>query len=129
MWAIKKTEGDEQLISVGRTDKGRKRSNNQDCIFVSDAVLDYIVALVANTRKHADLDRGASPRATLALTSMAKAYAYLCDRNFVIPSDVQAVFNPVMGHRLILTPEAEVNEKSSDEIAKAIIHSTAVPKV
>ncbi len=103
--------------------------NDVDCTFVSDAVLDYIVALVANTRKHADLDRGASPRATLALTSMAKAYAYLCDRNFVIPSDVQAVFNPVMGHRLILTPEAEVNEKSSDEIAKAIIHSTAVPKV
>ncbi|MBO4494411.1 MAG: MoxR family ATPase [Clostridiales bacterium] len=98
-------------------------------VHISEAVLDYIVTLVANTRNHADLERGASPRATLALTAMSKAYAYLCDRNFVIPSDVQAVFYPVMGHRVLLTPEAEVNEKTSVEVTKAILRSTAAPKV
>jgi len=98
-------------------------------VHISDAVMDYIVNLVANTRNHADLERGASPRATLALTSMSKAYAYLCDRDFVIPSDVQAVFYPVMGHRLILTPEAEVAEKTTSDVAKAIIRATAAPKV
>lgn len=98
-------------------------------VFVSEQVLDYILSLVAATRHHKDLDRGASPRATLALTAMSKAYAFLCDRNYVIPSDVQATFGPVMGHRLILTPEAEVNEKSSDTITKEILKSVPAPKV
>lgn len=98
-------------------------------VFVSEQVLDYILSLVAATRHHKDLERGASPRATLALTSMAKAYAFICDRNYVIPSDVQATFSPVMGHRLILTPEAEVNEKTSETIAKEILKSVPAPKV
>ena len=98
-------------------------------VFVSEPILDYILSLVAATRHHKALERGASPRATLALTSMSKAYAFICDRNYVIPSDVQATFSPVMGHRLILTPEAEVNEKTSETIAKEILKSVPAPKV
>lgn len=98
-------------------------------VFIHDAVMDYIIALVNKTRGHADLARGASPRATLAFTSMAKAHAYLDGREFVTPRDVQAVFLPVIVHRLILTPEAEVNGKNVVEIAKEILASAFVPKV
>ena len=94
-----------------------------------DAVTDYIIALVNKTRGHHDLARGASPRASLAFNQMAKAYAYLNGRTYVVPKDVQQVFLPVITHRLILTPEAEVNGKNTVEIAKEILASTFVPKV
>ena len=98
-------------------------------VFVHEKIVDYIITLINKTRGHADLERGASPRATLALTSMAKTYAYLSGRNFVNPADVQSVFLPVITHRLILTPEAEVNSKVAVDIAKDILKSTFVPKV
>jgi len=98
-------------------------------IFIHDAITDYIITLINKTRGHADLLRGASPRATLAFTSMAKAHAFLNDREYVVPKDVQAVFLPVITHRLILNPEAEVNGKNTVEIAKEILSSTFVPKV
>ena len=98
-------------------------------MFVGEAMLDYIIALVGKTRSHPDLERGASPRATLALTAMAKAYAYVFHRNYVIPNDVQAVFTPVMGHRLMLTAEAEVNERRTSDVTKEILKSVPAPKV
>ena len=98
-------------------------------VHVSSEVLDYIVALAGKTRNHADLERGASPRATLALAAMARAFAYLQQRNYVTPGDVQTVFGPVICHRLILTPEAEVDGKRTIDVAKEIIKTVPVPKV
>lgn len=103
--------------------------NDVNNIFIHEKIIDYIVMLVNKTRGHADLERGGSPRATLSLTSMAKAYAYLSGRNYVIPSDIQKVFLPVIVHRLILTPEAEVNGKNPVEIAQEIIKAVPTPKV
>ncbi len=60
---------------------------------------------------------------------MAKAHAFLNGREYVVPKDVQQVFLPVITHRLILNPEAEVNGKNTTEIAKEILASTFVPKV
>lgn len=98
-------------------------------IFLHDQIADYIIALVNKTRGHADLERGASPRASLAFTSMAKAHAFMQGREYVVPKDVQQVFLPVITHRLMLNPEAEVNGKNTTEIAKEILASTFVPKV
>ncbi|MBO7425247.1 MAG: MoxR family ATPase [Clostridia bacterium] len=98
-------------------------------VFVNDQLLEYIVALSGMTRNHKDLERGASPRATIALTSMSRAFAYLQQRNYVTPSDVQTVFGPVMCHRLILTPEAEVDGKRTADVAKEILKTVPVPKV
>lgn len=97
-------------------------------VFVDDKILDYIIELVTKTRSHKDLERGASPRATLSLTAMAKAYAYLFHRNYVIPGDVQAVFPAVMCHRLLLTPEAEVNEKRTADVTREILKTVKSPK-
>ena len=97
-------------------------------MYVKYRVLKYIVALMDRTRTHRLLIRGGSPRATLALTAMAKAHAYMTDRDYVIPDDVKAVFSPVISHRLILTPEAEFKEISAQEIAKEIVKTTVIPQ-
>ena len=115
-----------QVCNMDTILRMQSEANN---VFVHDKIVDYIITLINKTRGHADLERGASPRATLALTSMARTYAYLSGRNFVNPADVQSVFLPVITHRLILTPEAEVNSKVAVDIAKDILKSTFVPKV
>jgi MoxR-like ATPase len=98
-------------------------------VFVHEKLADYIVTLINSTRTNKDLMRGASPRATLALTSMAKACAYLNGRNYIIPQDVQKVFGPVVTHRLLLTAEAEINSRSTEDIAKEIVKAVTPPKV
>lgn len=98
-------------------------------VFMHDNVTDYIVTLINKTRGHKNLIRGGSPRATLALTSMAKACAYLNGRNYVVPSDVQKVFLPVITHRLMLTPEAEINGIKTNDIAQEILKDTLSPKI
>ena len=98
-------------------------------VFVHEKVADYIISLINATRDHKDLLRGASPRATLALTSMAKACAYLNGRTYVVPEDVSKVFGVVVTHRLILTAEAEINNRETEDIAKEILKSIPAPKI
>ena len=97
-------------------------------MYVKHRVLKYIVALVDRTRNHLYLARGASPRATLALTAMSKARAFMTGRDYVIPDDVKDVFPYVMSHRMILTPEAEVKELNTFDIANEIVKTTVIPK-
>ena len=78
-----------------------------DAVHVSDPVLDYIVRLVGATREHPMLLQGASPRATLAVTAMAKAAAMVLGRDYVNPEDVRTVFSDVVSHRLIRSPRAQ----------------------
>ena len=78
-----------------------------DAVHVSDPVLDYIVRLVGATREHPMLRQGASPRATLAVTAMAKAAALVLGRDYVNPEDVRTVFSDVVSHRLIRSPRAQ----------------------
>jgi MoxR-like ATPase len=87
----------------------------------SPALLDYVQALLAASRKHHDVRTGLSPRAGLALLACARAWALLGDRDFVLPEDVQAVFVGVAGHRLI--PERNA---SRDALAQALLESVPV---
>ena len=97
--------------------------------FVSDAVVNYIVNLIVATRNNDDLLRGASPRATLAVTAMAKAVARLRGRDYVVPGDVREVFSHTIAHRLILSPRAESQNKTAEQILRQILDSTPAPKV
>ena len=67
-------------------------------VFVHDNIYAYIVSLVSATRNNQYIDLGISPRGTIACTKMAKAYAYLCGRNYVIPEDVTAIFAATCRH-------------------------------
>lgn len=98
-------------------------------VYVDDKIIKYIISLITTTRRHVSLERGASPRATLALTDMAKACAFIHGRNYVIPQDVKRVFINVIAHRVILSPEADIKEMTTEEIANEIINKVAPPKV
>ncbi len=97
-------------------------------VFVDEKIINYILTLVTATRKHQMLERGASPRATLVLTDMAKAYAYIHGRKYVVPQDVRDIFVKVIAHRLLLSPEAELKELSVETVAEEIVRKTALPK-
>ena len=96
-------------------------------VYASREVADYIVALIGATRTSPDLARGASPRATLGVMAMARAYAYLSERDYVIPADVRTVFSMTVFHRLILTPEAEHAGKNAFDIANEILAQVPAP--
>ncbi len=91
-------------------------------VHASDALIDYVQALLARSRKHPGVRVGLSPRAGLALLRAAKAYALLLGRSHVRPEDVQALFAPVAAHRLVADAEAG----SDAALAKSILHAVAV---
>ena len=97
--------------------------------FVSDPVVNYIVSLIVATRQNENVLRGASPRATLAVTAMAKAVAQLRGRDYVIPGDVREVFVHTVAHRLLLSPKAEARGKQAEQILREILETVEAPKL
>ena len=97
--------------------------------YMNDAVVTYIVELINATRHHEDILRGASPRATLAVTAMAKAVAQLRGRDYVVPKDVDEVFAYTIAHRLILSPKAEAQGKTAEQVLGGIVSSVPAPKL
>ena len=97
--------------------------------FVSDAVIDYTVALVGKTREDGRLLQGASPRATLAVLAVAKAVARLRGRDYAVPKDVQEVFVNAVAHRLLLSHVAKGQGDSAKAILKDILGQVPAPKL
>ena len=97
--------------------------------YVSVDVVKYIVELIGATRRHEDISRGASPRATLAVTAMAKAVAQLRGRDYVVPKDVQEVFSCVIAHRLLLSERAEGKGVTAEQVLKQIVDGVDAPKL
>ena len=97
--------------------------------YIKETVVKYIVDLIAATRKHEDISRGASPRGTLAVTSMAKAVAQLRGRDYVLPADVREVFPWTIAHRLILSPKAEGQGKTAEQVLAQILEQVPAPGI
>ena len=95
---------------------------------IEDQILKYIAEISNATRNHAKLYLGGSPRASLSMLKSAKAFAAIRGRDFVIPDDVQFVAPHVLNHRLIMTPEAEMEGMSIEELIKEIVHEIEVPR-
>ena len=100
-----------------------------DNVFVHDAVYEYIAKVVLRTRELDLIALGVSPRGTLALTSMAKANAFLEGRNYIIPDDVKRVFKDVAAHRMLLQPKAKVNHVTIYDLIDNILNQVAAPKL
>ena len=96
---------------------------------VSEALVQYIVSLITATRNHEEILRGASPRATLAVTAMSKAVAQLRGRDYVTPGDVREVFVNTVAHRLILTGKAEGQGRTAEAILGEILNAVAPPRL
>lgn len=98
-------------------------------VYMKNEIVEYIVALIAATRNHPMILRGASPRATLSVASMAKAAAYIQGRDYVVPKDVRAVFISTVTHRLLLAPEAEAKGIYAESILEQILKNTPAPRI
>ena len=96
-------------------------------VHVEESVNRYVVALLRHTRESRRLALGGSPRSGIALLRLAKARALTAGRDFVVPEDVQALAQPVLGHRLILAPEARATGVTAAEIVAEALTATAAP--
>lgn len=97
-------------------------------VFIKEELLDYIAMIIYETRHHPDLFLGASPRASLALLKGAKAIAAMDGRNYVVPSDIKYIAEPIINHRIILTPEREMEGYEPKDIIEKIIEQVEVPR-
>ena len=95
---------------------------------VEPNLLEYIAKLVVNTRENAFLYLGASPRASISILNAAKGFAAIRGRDFVTPEDIKEAAIPVLQHRVIVTPEREMEGLTSVEIIKQIIDSIEIPR-
>ena len=96
---------------------------------VLDCIYEYVTKLTQATREHPMIQLGVSPRGALAVCRMAKAYAYLHGRDFVIPEDVAAVFTDTCSHRLVLATKARMMEERPESIIRSILESVKMPVI
>ncbi|HPE98498.1 MAG TPA: MoxR family ATPase [Chitinophagales bacterium] len=99
-----------------------------ESVTISDQLLQYIASLIHLTRNHPDLFLGASPRASLAIMRTSRAYAALQGRDFVIPDDIHRVAYPVLNHRIILTPDKELEGVSTEDVIRQMLEKVEVPR-
>ncbi len=105
----------QQVVSREEMLRIRKEAEQ---VYLKDEMIDYIVTLCAKTREHPNIVQGASPRASLALTSLAKATAWIQGRDFVLPRDIRFVFPDCIEHRLIWSPEISQGAERSALLSK-----------
>jgi len=106
----------------------KKVQNIVNNTVIEEHLLQYIAQLIHNTRHHGAIYIGASPRASLALLKASKALAVIRGRDFVTPEDIQFLLPHVLNHRLILTPEAEMDGTTSHMIIQDIVQTVEVPR-
>ena len=94
---------------------------------VEDSVRDYVVRIARATRQNPEIQLGASPRAALALYSCAQAWAALHGRDYVLPDDVKKVAPPVLCHRLMISPQAQMRGRTAQELVGDLVTRVTVP--
>jgi MoxR-like ATPase len=97
-------------------------------VHVADAIKEYIVELLSGTREHEQAYLGASPRAGLMLQRAARVLAGADGRDYVVPDDVKELAVPVLAHRIITTPDAQLSGVSAEAIVQDVVDRTGVPK-
>lgn len=97
-------------------------------ILIEDKLFTYIAQLVEKTRNHPHLYLGASPRASIAIMNASKAFAAINGRDFVTPDDIKKTMNPVLRHRIILSPEREMEGMTPENVIDMISKSVEVPR-
>ena len=114
----------EQVVPLARVLQMQQEVRS---IAANDSILDYITRLTVASRDHAMIEIGISPRGALCLDRMAKARAYLEERDYVIPEDVRAVFADVCVHRLILRQKARFSGMTSQVVIDDLLKTVSVP--
>ena len=97
-------------------------------VTVEEALFSYIVQITRRTREWPSLSLGASPRAAVSLMAVSKALAAFDGRDYVIPDDVKAASRPVLRHRIIMKPEADLEGITPDQVLEDVLHAVQVPR-
>lgn len=97
-------------------------------IAIKEVVIDYLLEVVRRTRQHSDLALGTSPRSAVAWLKASQAHAWLAGRQFVTPDDVQGVAIPLLRHRLILNPEAQLDGIQMEPLIVSLLEQIPVPR-
>ena len=118
--AIKPVATKEQIVELSRA---------AEEVHVAQSTARYAVQIVSATRTMAECSCGASPRGSISLIGLARAWALLQGRAYVLPDDVKFLAPYVLGHRIILTHEAKINGRTPEAVVSAILESVAVPAV
>jgi MoxR-like ATPases len=113
------------VLSAAQIDTLRSQVRS---IHVEEKLIQFITSIVANTRNHKSIYLGASPRASIGILNGAKALASMRGRDFVTPDDIIYIIPPVLRHRIVLTPEKEMEGASTDDVIQQIIQSIEVPR-
>ncbi len=98
-------------------------------IYVHQEIDEYIVRLVSATRNNGFIRQGASPRASVALSRLAQASAFLRGRDYVLPEDILEVFPDCIPHRILLSPKAKAEHRSPEDVIHAILENTPPPRM
>ncbi|AWX45622.1 uncharacterized protein HME9304_02649 [Flagellimonas maritima] len=97
-------------------------------IIAEKNLIKYIASIVDNTRVNANLFLGASPRASIAIMDASKALAAINGRDFITPDDIKKVATPILAHRIILTPEREMEGLTAEQVVEQIIEGLEIPR-
>ncbi|MBP3953069.1 AAA family ATPase [Bacillus suaedae] len=117
----------ERLVPVMSTEEVINIQKKVIDVHVGDDLKGYIVDLVQQTRKNRFVELGVSPRGTIALMKASQAFAYIQGRDYVIPDDVKHLAPYVLAHRLILTAESKMTNRTEEQVIYAILEQTRVP--
>jgi len=120
---------DVSISAVANIEDVKAMRGEIERVHLEEAVEDYIVEIVRSTRKHGDVDVGASPRGSLALMKLSRGKAFLEGRSYVVPDDVKSVALPALSHRLILKAEGWMKGKRPETVIEEVVQSVPVPKV
>jgi len=113
------------VLQVNQLESLRSQTRN---LHVEEKLMHFITAIVTGTRNHKSLYLGASPRASIGILNASKALAAMRGRDFVIPDDIIYVAAPVLRHRLVLSPEKEMEGATTDDVIGEIISSIEIPR-
>ena len=119
----------DKIHAVVSIDELQQLIQEASAVHVMDCIYEYVTKLTQATREHPMIALGVSPRGALAVCRMAKAYAYLHGRDFVVPEDVVAVFIDTCAHRLVLATKARMMEEKPETLIRSIIESVKMPVI
>jgi MoxR-like ATPase len=123
-----KTPSLDDVVAVFSADEIQKIQDTVEKVIVEDNLVKYIAAITHKTRNHGKIYLGGSPRASLSILKASKAVAAIRGRDFVTPDDIQFVAVHVLNHRLIMTPEAEMEGVTPEDVVAEILKTLEVPR-
>lgn len=116
----------ETVLNTQRVLQLQKQVEN---VYIDDSIYEYVTTLTEQTRNNSSVELGVSPRGALAVCNIAKAAAFLSDRDYVIPQDVDKVFCSTTAHRLVLSRKSKISNVSAEDVINEILENTDKPSV